>query len=67
MFSCLTPSCIKADNTKITIKSSCFQKPIKIVLNDDDIETTEVLEDIVKKILERKKTITEKKRNSVII
>lgn len=62
----LTPSCMKADNTKITIKSSCFQKPIQIILNDDDIETTDFLEDIVKKVLERKQTILEKKRNSII-
>lgn len=66
MGNCIKPQCFNSETTSIKIKSSCFDKPIEIHFGNDDEETHAVLEEIVSKILERKKTIIEKKRLSQV-
>lgn len=61
----LKPSCMKSDETKLTISSSCFDKKISISLNNDDEGDMEILSTIVNNVMERKKTIIEKKRQSL--
>lgn len=61
-----TPSCIKNnEGTVISVKSSCFEKPLKIVVSDDDDDMLEHLDAIIKSI-HRKKTMIKQKRLSEI-
>ena len=59
------PECMNSETTTITIKSSCFEKPQKIVVSNDDFEMLEHIEELLKGI-HRKKTMIKEKRKSEI-
>lgn len=59
------PSCVKNnEGTVLNIKSSCFEKPLKIVIDDEDDDMLEHLQGIIETI-HRKKTIIKDKRLSL--
>lgn len=60
------PECMNSETTTITIKSGCFDKKINIHFDNDNEEHNEILEEIVNKLLERKKSILKEKRKSEI-
>lgn len=58
------PKCVHNNNgTVLSIKSNCFSKPIKIYISDDDDETLEKVQELIREI-ERKKTLIKSQKNS---
>jgi len=51
----LTPSCMKSDKTTLTISSSCFEKKVKIILDNENEEHNEILDILMTKIKEKRK------------
>ena len=49
-------SCLRNNkNTTIKINSNCMSKPVNINIHDDDIESLDILENLLFKLSERKK------------
>lgn len=51
------PECLSCEKSSIRIKSSCFDKPIVIYMNDDDEESLRHLEEVLKKVVEKKQSM----------
>lgn len=64
----LRPSCMKVDNqgTIISVKSKCFEKPIKIIVSEEDDDMLEHLNQILDAIKGKKEEIKRRKTLSNI-
>lgn len=58
------PSCVKNNQgTIISIRSACFSRPIKIIIDDEDDDMLEHLDGILTEIKRKKTMIRENKSN----
>lgn len=56
-----------SNQTTIKVSSNCLGKPVTIVLNNDSEQDLELLSDLTNRVLERKQTITSKKKKDVYV
>ena len=59
------PTCMKAEHgTVVSVKSRCFEKPIRIYISDEDDDALEHIEAILGFVHQKKKALRESKNDS---